>query len=616
MLLFRTLVAIALALKIIGAYGANAWHPVAGNLVSRWAKDVDPNGPLPEYPRPQMVRSRWQNLNGLWQYTITNRDLAPPSLYSGEILVPFPIESALSGVKKALLPDQNLWYRRTFVEPHLKRHEHLLLHFGAVDYEAVVFVNGMEVGHHVGGYQEFSFDITRALKKGTNEIVVKVWDPTDQGPNPHGKQSLHPEGIFYTASSGIWQTVWLEPVAENAIEALSLKPNVDGETLEISVLGANAAGYRLEVSSGQFKASGLSTEPLTLKIPHPHLWSPEDPYLYDLNVRLLKGDMVVDEVQSYFGMRKLEVKADDNAHFRIYLNDRYTYNLGVLDQGYWPDGLYTAPTDAALRSDIETIKSMGFNTIRKHIKIEPARWYYYCDRLGMMVWQDMAPPGDFMERFRHPGLGISPASQEEFETELGANIAQLQNHPSITTWVLFNEGWGAYDQDRLERRVRDIDGSRLLDGHSGEMILIQNVGPMLTQAGLSGESSHFADIHSYPDPAVFNPIRPSKALILGEFGGIGVSVKDHMWINPDAQDWSYQDIDRKELPKRYQGMLEALRKLETMGLTASIYTQPFDVEAEHNGLVTYDRAAVKIPTEVISNINSEFLAGTQPAKSH
>jgi beta-galactosidase/beta-glucuronidase len=580
---------------------AQHWHLVQGNLTTRWSLEVDPARPLPEYPRPQMVRPRWQNLNGLWNFTLTDKDAATPSAFPRQILVPFPIESALSGVKEPLLPTQNLWYQRDFDRPPMKAGERLLLHFGAVDFEATAFVNGHEVGRHKGGYQNFTFDITQALKKGKNDLTVKVWDPTDQGrDNPRGKQALRPEDIFYTATSGIWQTVWLETVPATYIHSLILTPEVDHSLLRAQVESDAGEGYTVKVLSGKARVTGAPNEALSLTIPRPHLWSASDPYLYDLQVRLVKQGKVVDSVNSYFGMRKVEIKKDAQGKPRIYLNDRYTYNLGVLDQGYWPDGLYTAPTDAALKYDVETIKSMGFNTIRKHIKIEPARWYYYCDKLGLMVWQDMVPPAGKWNN----GLPTQEA-RTQFEAEVKENIAQLHNVPSITTWVLFNESAGGYDQNRLEGWLKELDPSRLVNGHSGWVILSNGTTVELT--GTIGAASDLTDIHSYPSPAIVYPLE-GKAAVLGEYGGLSVAVKDHMWIDLSAKPWAYEQLAAEELPSRYAALIEAQQKLKAEGLTASIYTQPFDVEIEQNGLITYDREVMKIPLEEIRRLNANLTA--------
>jgi galactose mutarotase-like enzyme len=576
---------------------AQGWKMQPLEIPTRWAAEVSPTQALPEYPRPQLVRGQWQNLNGLWQYAITDKDASTPQTFAGQILVPYPLESALSGVKKSLLPSQALWYQREFTAPTLRKGERLLLYFGAVDFEATVFVNGNEIGRHSGGYQAFSMDITDALKVGRNALAVKVWDPTDAGPiNPRGKQTLKPEGIMYTATSGIWQTVWLETVPAQFIDTLILTPDVDHRALKIEVHSNAADGYTVQASTGALRAGGASNRAFSLNIPSPHLCSPEDPYLYDLEVRLLKNGKVVDRVRSYFGMRKIEIKKDPRGQERIYLNNQYTYNLGTLDQGFWPEGLYTAPTDAALKADIQTIKAMGFNTIRKHIKVEPDRWYTYCDQLGIMVWQDMVPPA-VSEKDPDP----TASARGEFETEIKRNLAQLHNHPSITTWVLFNEGWGAYDQERLEQRLKQWDPSRLANGHSGVAILVN--GQSLLRSGSSGPGSDLADIHSYPDPAMVSS--PGKALVLGEFGGVGVPVDGHVWNKNDG--WGYVQLTREQLAARYAEMISKLKALEAQGLTGSIYTQPFDVETELNGLMTYDREVLKIPQARLARLNASMV---------
>jgi galactose mutarotase-like enzyme len=597
-LIAKTVFIVAGAVVCSTAIAATPWRPVDGNLMTRWVKDVNPANPWSEYPRPQMIRSQWQSLNGLWNYAVTDKDAAAPSNYSGQILVPYPIESALSGVKRPLLPTQNLWYQREFVAPVLHRRERLLLHFGAADFEATVILNGHELGTHSGGYQSFSFDLTQAIKRGRNELKAKVWDPTDEGQNnPHGKQRLKPGGIFYTASSGIWQTVWLEVVPQTFIDRLDLTPDVDHGTISINVRTLAGDGYTVEASSGTLHASGVATEPLFLAVPNPHLWSPEDPYVYSLEVRLLKGGAVVDRVRSYFGMRKIEVKEDPRGQKRIFLNGQYTFNLGTLDQGYWPDGLYTAPTDAAMQSDIQTIKAMGFNTIRKHLKIEPDRWYYYCDRLGLMVWQDMVPPAVSESDYKP-----TAASRSQFEDEIRQNIAQLYDHPSITTWVLFNEGGGAYDQAHLEKKLKQLDASRLVNGQSGQAGLSE--GPILVYLDSSpGPDGDLADVHSYPGPALL--YSESKAMVLGEYGGVGVPIDGHTWRQGSG--WGYVQVARDKFASKYAEMMVKLKHLEGIGLSGSIYTEPFDVETELNGLVTYDREISKIPLEDLAQMNSTLI---------
>ncbi|HVI44924.1 MAG TPA: glycoside hydrolase family 2 TIM barrel-domain containing protein [Chitinophaga sp.] len=573
-------------------------------MQSRWAKEVSPANALKEYPRPQLVRKNWQNLNGLWEYAIKDSSTAFPTSYQGTILVPFPLESALSGVKKSLMPDQQLWYKKNIQKPTLAPGERLLLHFGAVDWQATIFLNGKEVGQHTGGYQHFTFDITDFLKPGANELLVKVYDPTDDGPNPHGKQVLNPADIYYTPSSGIWQTVWTEKVPSSYISSIKATPDIDKGILHVNVNAEGSDAIAVEVTA---KANGkvistqkqslsknnkTATADLSLSIPGPHLWSPEDPFLYDISVRLVKGTGTVDQVESYAGMRKITIQKDEKGVDRIFLNNKYTYNLGTLDQGFWPDGLYTAPTDEALAFDIKAIKAMGFNTIRKHIKVEPERWYYHADKTGVLVWQDFVNPPHHM-----PG-----GAKAAFEKEAQETMEQLHNHPSIVTWVLFNERWGAYDQQRLTEWVKKQDPSRIVNGHTGELLYVNE--QLRAPSDNPWVSSDMTDVHSYPDP-MNAPAQPGKARVLGEFGGIGVSVPNHEWN--DLQGWGYIQITPAELKGKYEIMTKRLKKLETEGLSASIYTQPFDVEGEENGILTYDREIIKIPANEIREINSMLI---------
>lgn len=596
------------------AVAQSSWRMQPVPLQTRWAKDVSPANAWPEYPRPQLVRARWVNLNGLWDYAITPKEGAKPAKFSGRILVPYPIESALSGVREKLLPAKRLWYRRTFARPATRSGERVLLHFGAVDWQATVSVNGKEVGRHQGGYQSFSFDITPALKAGTNELVVAVWDPTDAatGVNPSGKQVLWAEGIYYTATSGIWQTVWLETVPAVAIAALELTPDVDRGVVRVRVRTTSSDGAPSEASDYTVQAvartperavdsvSGKPGETLQLPVPNARLWSPADPFLYDLSIRLLKKGTVVDSASSYFGMRKIEVKKDSAGVERIFLNNKYTYNLGVLDQGYWPEGLYTAPTDAALRFDIEAIKTMGFNTIRKHIKVEPARWYYHADRLGVLVWQDLPQPKR------------SVAARAVFEAEATANIQQLYNHPSIVMWVLFNEGWGAYDQERLTTWLKQRDPTRLVNGHSGGYILASGNQPPPEGAEHKWVASDVTDIHAYPNPDI-PPTMPGKARVLGEFGGVGVSIPKHQWN--EVGSWGYVTTSPAKLVVMYDSMTTRLKQFEAAGLSGSIYTEPFDVETEENGLLTYDRAVLKFALDTLRAMNARLVPPTDGGRA-
>lgn len=582
---------------------AQSWKPQTAPIMTRWAKEVTPQNAHAEYPRPQLVRNNnWNNLNGLWQYAITDKDANMPTSFEGQILVPFPLESALSGVKKALLPIQTLWYKRQVNIPAVTDKK-VLLHFGAVDWQTTVFVNGKQVGEHTGGYTGFTFDITSALNTGQNDIVVKVYDPTDEGVGPHGKQVLKPENIYYTATSGIWQTVWLETVPVNYITSLQLTPDIDSNQLKLAVNApegyeviatAKLKGKEVGSVSGNttgeaIKIAGEAGNILRLKIAKPEWWSPANPVLYDLEVKLVKNGVVADAVSSYFGMRKISVAKDEKGVERIFLNNRPYFNLGTLDQGFWPDGLYTAPTDEALAFDIKAIKAMGFNTIRKHIKVEPDRWYYYADKLGMLVWQD----------FVNPNQDLPEGSKAEFEREAAEEMTQLHNYPSIVVWVLFNEKWGQFDQQRLTDWVKQTDPSRIVNGHTGEILYVND--QLRSPSPNAYVDADMTDIHAYPNPMM--PVKdPGKAQVLGEFGGIGVFIPDHQWLTGSA--WGYIQEKPAALQPKYTVMSQGLQLLEKQGLSGSIYTQPFDVEGEQNGLITYDREVVKMPLDSLVKIHA------------
>jgi Glycosyl hydrolases family 2, sugar binding domain/Glycosyl hydrolases family 2/Glycosyl hydrolases family 2, TIM barrel domain len=613
-----TLFGLALGLLLPAWTEADSWKMKPIALPTRWSALVSPTNALPEYPRPQLVRTPWQNLNGLWDYAISAKDGQKPRQFQGKILVPYPLESALSGVQSELQENQWLWYRRTFTV-NAGPQMHTLLHFEAVDFEAKVYVNGEEIGLHSGGYEHFSYDITKSLRPGENELVVRVWDPTDSGrTNPHGKQ-----GFQHTATSGIWQTVWLEPVPAAHIESLRMTPDVDRSLLDLKVslvgtepgdmLEATVRSNSAEVARATFPAA---TE---LHIAHPRLWSPDDPFLYDIEVRLLRGTRVVDRITSYFGLRKIQIRADAAGIPRIFLNNRYTYNLATLDRGWWPDGIYTAPTDAALQFDIEATKAMGFNTIRKHVKVEPDRWYFHCDRLGVLVWQDMVNPAIY-----NPGA-LTPQARAQFEQEVGETLPQLYNHPSITMWVLFNEGWGAYDQDRLTRWIKQLDPSRLLDADSGRMDLLREAqwtreedptkprgadfleSVLVAVTALDPTGSDVSDLHHYPDPRM-PPAEVGKAQVLGEHGGIGVVVDGHVWndLEPPYSP-SLIETSPDQFPKIYAGFVDRLKQLQSRGLSGSVYTNPFDVEQGQYGLLTYDRSIIKIPVAVITKLNEQLI---------
>jgi hypothetical protein len=552
--------------------------------MTRWAAEVNPTNAHPEYPRPQLVRPDWLNLNGLWKYAIQSIGIeAPATNYEGDILVPFPIESALSGVRRPLDEISTLWYHRQFAVPESWRDKRVRLHFGAVDWQTRVLINGHEVGRHRGGYDAFTFDITDYLKwTGNEEISVAVFDPTE-GDQPRGKQSRKPEGIFYTPTSGIWQTVWLEPVPKVCIDGLQMTPDLDTESLRLNV-AANSLSPSLKIevvayTNGQeaARATGPANTEIILPVQSSHLWSPDDPFLYDLRVTLLDADKPLDSVSSYFGMRKIALRKDANGVTRMALNNQFVFQIGALDQGFWPDGIYTAPTDEALRYDIEFLKRSGFNLARKHVKVEPDRWYYWCDKLGLLVWQDMPS-----------AYNTTPEGRTQFEVELQRMIEGRRNHPSIIMWILFNEGWGQYDTERLTGWLKSLDPSRLVDNASGWTD--KHVGDVL-------------DIHSYPGPDA-PPRETGRAAVVGEFGGLGLGLEGHMW---STNFWGYLRMTNSEaLAERGSGLLERLRILrDSFGLSGAVYTQTADVETECNGLLTYDRTRAKIdPTVLAAAIRS------------
>ena len=578
----------------LGGIAMAQWKPVEGQLMTRWAKDVSPGNVWPEYPRPQMTRDQWQNLNGLWDYAITPSTAdSRPAAWEGQILVPFAIESALSGVKKAVQPDQTLWYRRTFTAPENLDGQRLLLHFNAVDWECAVFVNGTFCGRHQGGYDPFYFDITGALvPQGDQELVVAVWDPSDKGYQPRGKQILEPQGIWYTAVTGIWQSVWLEPVPRAHIRNLALTPDIDKGVLRLSATVDGAApgdeivAVALDGAAPVAGSAGQPGAPFEIPIENAKLWSPDSPFLYNLTVSLTRGGQTLDEVQSYFGMRKIAVAKDDRGINRLVLNNQVLFQLGPLDQGWWPDGLYTAPTDEALRYDVETTRAMGFNMARKHVKIEPLRWYYHCDRLGLLVWQDM-PSGDAYIGHNDPDIERTAQSAHNYYRELGELVRDFGNHPSIIMWVPFNEGWGQFQTNEVTAWLKQLDPSRLVNQTSG-------------WADRGGSDVY--DKHSYPGPDMF-PIQDHRASVLGEFGGLGWPVEGHLWW--DKRNWGYRTYqDREALAGHYEQLIRRLRYLIHDGLAAAVYTQTTDVEGEVNGLMTYDRELVKLGVDWLNTVNS------------
>ena len=554
---------------------AAEWKPAAGPLTTRWAKDVSPEKVLPEYPRPQMVRKDWLNLNGLWDIKLGDGT-------ESRILVPFAVESALSGVMKHT---DRLTYHRSFEIPKSWRGRHVLLHFGAVDWEAKVSLNGKELGVHRGGYDAFTFDITDALRKdGAQEIVVEVFDPTDLGGQARGKQKLKPGSIMYTPTTGIWQTVWLEPVGEAHIESLKIIPDLDEGCLRLTVMGAGTVEAVASDGGKQVaKSSGAAGSELKLAISKPKLWSPDSPHLYDLRVCLKSRGKVVDAVTSYFGMRKVALGKDEKGVTRMMLNGKAVFQVGPLDQGFWPDGIYTAPTDEALRFDIAETKRLGFNTTRKHVKVEPDRWYYWCDKLGLMVWQDMPCGNSYTDK-------PQPIDKPQFKTELLSMVTNHWNHPAIIMWVIFNESQGQHDTEALVAEVKAIDPSRLVNNASGNDD--KNCGDGI-------------DKHSYPGPDSPKP-EEHRAAVLGEFGGLGLPVDGHTW---SKKTWGYEGTKNiEDLTLGYEKLLaKAWALKDTAGLSAVIYTQLTDVETECNGLLTYDREVNKVIAERAAAANS----GTQ-----
>jgi len=608
-----TVVTAALA----GCARAPEWRPARAPLMTRWAAEVSPANARPEYPRPMMVREDWLNLNGLWDYAVTPRGQRPKR-YDGRILVPYPVESALSGVFDTVGPGRTLWYRRVFRVPQQWMGRSVLLHFEAVDWETHVWVNGHHIGGHQGGYDPFTFDITTALGgRGGQEILVSVWDPTDSGAQARGKQVRKPGGIFYTSVTGIWQTVWLEPVGVAAIRDYSVVTDIDSGRVELTVAvdgaqpgdrvvaavrapdgraptGAASAtrpATAVDGTAGALgpevaRASEVPGSPIVLRIQQPHLWSPDDPYLYDLELRLVRGGdasaRVLDRIHGYFGMRKIAVGPDERGVTRLLLNNRFVFQSGPLDQGYWPDGLYTAPTESAMVSDLRVLRAMGYNMLRKHVKVEPRTFYTWCDRLGLLVWQDMPSASIPLVR-PDADRATDTSATRQFETELTRMISTHRNHPSIVMWVPFNEGWGQYDTERIVRLVRARDPTRLVDAASGWHE--RNAGDVV-------------DRHNYPPPV---PPRPEarRAAVQGEFGGLGLVVRGHTWKEGG---WGYDLFGSREaLIQRFEDFYQVLRRADReQGLSAAVYTQTSDVETENNGLMTYDRAEMKIaPVSVL-----------------
>ena len=577
------------------------WQPAGDKLKTKWASEIDVNNVLPEYPRPIMERTQWQNLNGLWNYAILPIGKQTPTTFDGEILVPFAVESSLSGVQKRLGTDNELWYQREFTVPSAWKNNRVLLHFGAVDWKADVWVNDVKVGQHTGGFTPFSFDVTAALKNGANKLVVKVWDPTDQGFQPRGKQVNRPEGIWYTPVSGIWQTVWLEPVPEKYIENVKTTPDIDKNILKVEALiNQCAASDKVEVKvldGTRVVATGqsINNQPVEIAMPEDvKLWSPQSPFLYNLEITVSSGNKQLDQVKSYAAMRKFSTKRDDKGIVRLQLNNKDLFQFGPLDQGWWPDGLYTAPTDEALEYDVIKTKDLGFNMIRKHVKVEPARWYMHCDKHGMIVWQDM-PNGDRGPEWQMHNYftGVervrSAESEANFRKEWKEIIDYLYSYPSVGVWVPFNEAWGQFKTEEITEWTKQYDPSRLVNPASG---------------GNHYPVGDMVDLHNYPHPRMYL-YDGQRATVLGEYGGIGWANKDHLW-EPD-RNWGYVQFNsEKEVTDEYVKYAEQLKQLIRQGFSAAVYTQTTDVEMEVNGLLTYDRKLVKVDEPRVRKVNQEI----------
>ena len=548
-----------------------------------------------------MERQDWKNLNGSWNYAITKKGEPAPSNYQGEILVPFAVESSLSGVGKTVNEHQELWYQRTFDVPSAWKGKQILLHFGAVDWKADVWVNDVKVGQHTGGFTPFYFDITSALNKGNNQLVVKVWDPSDRGEQPRGKQVERPGGIWYTPVTGIWQTVWLEPVAAQHIAQLKTTPDIDKKTVKVEVATNVCSPDKVEVKvfDGKnlvAKGAALNGVPVELTMPEDvKLWTPESPSLYDMEVTLYKDGKAIDQVKSYTALRKFSTHKDKNGITRLQLNNKDYFQFGPLDQGWWPDGLFTAPTDEALLFDILKTKELGYNMIRKHVKVEPARWYYHCDREGILVWQDM-PSGDMGNKWEmHTYNGgtdknRTQESKDNFSKEWKEIMDLCMSSPSVVVWVPFNEAWGQFDTERIVNWTMEYDPSRLVNPASG---------------GNHRPCGHMLDLHNYPGPAM-KLFDPQRVNVLGEYGGIGLPMEGHLWWN--KRNWGYVQFKTpEEVTAEYEKYAKSLIKYVRLGFSGAVYTQTTDVEGEVNGLFTYDRKVMKVLPERLKAANKAVI---------
>ncbi len=601
------------------------WAPAGDHIRTPWAEEVNPQNARTEYPRPQMVRGDWKCLNGLWDYAIAPVENAEMPQADGKILVPFCAESSLSGVGRTVGEENNLWYRTTITRPKGWDGKTVLLHFDAVDWSAEVYLDGELSIKHTGGYTAFTVDATKALSDGKAELIVKVWDPTDDPEYsiPRGKQVSRPRGIWYTPVTGIWQSVWMEPVSEKAYIAdynvstdiatgeISVKAECKGsapeDEIRVKVLPAKI-GFNPEKPGccifGKVSATAPATEAATVKVKEAKLWTPDTPYLYGLEISLIRDGKTLDKVTGYTSLRKISEKTDAEGVKRLALNDEILFQFGPLDQGWWPDGLYTAPTAEAMAWDIERTKDLGFNMIRKHIKIEPSRWYYDCDRLGMLVWQDMPNIGVYKNSSEWAqgvdvyGAGAATywaaneSNKANYYKEWKEIIAQRKKFQSIVVWVPFNEAWAQFDTHSVVDFTRAQDPTRLVNAASG--------GNWFEGAG------DILDSHYYPNPKM-RLLDERMINVLGEYGGIGYPMEGHLWA-PD-RNWGYiQFKSKEEVTDQYVSYAEQLARLKkTDKCAAAVYTQTTDVEIEVNGFYTYDRKQLKMNPERVREANQAVI---------
>ena len=576
------------------------WIPAGDRIMTEWGENLDPSNVHQEYPRPQMVRERWANLNGFWKYAITPADAEPVAM-DGQILVPFAVESALSGVGRFVSENEALWYEREFTVPRGWNGDRVILNFGAVDWKAEVYVDGQKAGEHTGGYTPFSFDITDLLANGRKHTLkLKVTDGTDKWFQPRGKQVSRPHGIWYTAVTGIWQTVWMEAVPAAHVNSYYAEADIDAGTLSVTVDAEVEAGDIVKIqllADGAPVAEGEG-KAVTLAVPDMKLWSPSDPYLYDLVIKVVRDGKEIDSVKGYTAMRKISYAQDESGHKRMLLNNEPLFQYGPLDQGWWPDGLYTAPTDEALAFDIVKTKEMGYNLIRKHVKVEPARWYWHCDRLGMLVWQDMPSIADNSTNVwdnrtykRGTDTPVTDEGKANYYNEWAEIIEDFKGFPCIVCWVPFNEAWGQFDTDEVVKFTRSLDPSRLINYASGGNFV-----------KCSGD---IIDLHNYPHPDMYLYDK-DYINVLGEYGGIGWPVEGHLW-QPD-RNWGYvQFKSADEVLDTYEKYADMLIDLIDDGFAAAIYTQTTDVEGEVNGLMTYDRKVIKLDMDRLNAINTKVI---------